>query len=300
MRGASAAPAVRVRRHTISDMCHLESLTSKQRTLLAQWLPGLHVVRDHSWKLVDNAVLEVEALGARYIVKADGPSHHHTLRELDAHEAWLGPLTTIGRAPRLVAGDRDAKVLVTEYQSGDLVMGSPAQEEPDTFRQAGRLLAGLHAQAGRLDGEYEAAENAKALRNLGGRHRIPWRAARQLRSEISGWPDEPVHTVPTHGDWQPRNWLVHEGRISAIDFGRAALRPALTDWLRLAARDFQVDPRREQAFVEGYGADPRTDPAWYRERVREAVNTAVWAHGVGDEPFEAQGMAMIERVLATG
>lgn len=288
-----------VLRNTILDMCQLESLTSKQRTLLAQWLPGVRVVRDHSWKLVDNAVLEVEALGRRYIVKADGSSHHHTLRELDAHEAWLEPLTTLGRAPRLVAGDRDAKILVTEYLSGNLVMGSPAQDEPDTFRQAGGLLAALHAQPGRLDGGYEAAENAKALRNLSGRHRIPGRTARQLRSVISAWPDEPVRTVPTHGDWQPRNWLVHEGRISAIDFGRAALRPALTDWLRLAARDFQVDPRREQAFVEGYGADPRTDQAWYRERVREAVNTAVWAHSVGDEPFEAQGMAMIERVLAT-
>lgn len=39
--------------------------------------------------------------------------------------------------------------------------------------------------------------------------------------------------------------------------------------------------------------DPREPAAWWRERVREAVNTAVWAHAVGDEPFEMEGHAML-------
>lgn len=30
----------------------------------------------------------------------------------------------------------------------------------------------------------------------------------------------------------------------------------------------------------------------------EAIGTAVWAHAVGDEPFEAQGRRMIDTVLA--
>jgi hypothetical protein len=90
---------------------------------------------------------------------------------------------------------------------------------------------------------------------------------------------------------------VHEGRISIIDFGRAALRPALSDWLRLEARDFRYDPAREVAFVEGYGADPRNSPLWFREQLREAINTAVWAYTVGDEPFESAGHAMIERLI---
>jgi hypothetical protein len=68
--------------------------------------------------------------------------------------------------------------------------------------------------------------------------------------------------------------------------------------LRLEARDFRDDPAREAAFVEGYGTDPREPAAWFRERLREAVNTAVWAHLVGDAPFEAQGHEMIDRVLA--
>jgi thiamine kinase-like enzyme len=104
--------------------------------------------------------------------------------------------------------------------------------------------------------------------------------------------------VPTHGDWQPRNWLVHDGLVRVIDFGRAAMRPAMTDLARLAAQDFLRDPRLEAAFMDGYGADPREASGWYRARVREAVATAAWAHRVGDETFEAQGHRMISSALA--
>lgn len=276
----------------------LASLSTVQRDLLMTWLPGLRVVRDHGWGLVENVVLEVTVDAERYIVKADGESNHHVAREIDAHEQWLSPWVALGRAPRLVASDRAASILVTEYLPGELVLGSPAQHVPDTFRQAGELLAMLHAQPGRVGASYEADENAKVLRNLDKAHRIGPTVEASLRELICPWPAEPVSLVPTHGDWQPRNWLVQAGRISVIDFGRAALRPALSDWLRLEARDFRVDGAREAAFVEGYGGDPREVSAWFRERLREAVNTAVWAHAVGDEPFEAQGHAMIERVLA--
>jgi hypothetical protein len=51
-----------------------------------------------------------------------------------------------GRAPRLVVGDRTAKILVTEFLAGELVFGSRAQECLDTFRQAAlrlRVAAGI-------------------------------------------------------------------------------------------------------------------------------------------------------------
>lgn len=276
----------------------LASLNCAQRELLAEWLPDLRVVRDHSWGLVDNVVLEVAAGGRRYVVKADGEAHHHISRELDAHERWLGPWVASGRAPRLVAGDRAAEIIVTEYLPGELVLGSPAQQEPETFRQAGELLAGLHGQPGWLDASYEQEENAKILRNLDKPHRIAPTLERTLRGIVSSWPSQPVTVVPTHGDWQPRNWLVHDGRISVIDFGRSAMRPVLSDWVRLEARDFRADRAREVAFVRGYGTDPREPEAWFRERLREAINTAVWAHLIGDAAFEEQGHQMIERALA--
>lgn len=275
----------------------LESLSPAQRELLETWLPRPRAVRDHGWGLVDSAVLEVVSGGERFIVKADGEAQHHITRELDAHERWVAPWVAAGRAPQLVAGDRAAKVLVTRYLPGHLVLGSPAQRETDTFRQAGELLAMLHAQPDAVDRDYEANENRKVLSNLERPHRIDPADTERVRAAVGSWPHEPTTVVPTHGDWQPRNWLEHDGRIGVIDFGRAALRPALSDWLRLEARDFRHDRARADAFVEGYGADLRGSDAWVRERVREAVNTAVWAHGVGDEPFEREGHHMIERAL---
>ncbi|MDT0203388.1 aminoglycoside phosphotransferase family protein [Nocardioides sp. AE5] len=278
-------------------MPSIGSLSASQSTLLARWLPGHRVVRDLGWGLVDSVVLEVESGGKHYVVKADGPTNHHVARELTAHEQWLEPWVSAGRAPQLIAGDRAAKILLSEYLPGALVLDSPAQEEPDVFRQAGALLAALHAQQGGIDRDYEARENRKVLQNLEKPHRIAPEVATRLRRTIESWATPPVVVVPTHGDWQPRNWLIADGQVSAIDFGRAAMRPAITDWLRLDARDFRADPSREAAFVEGYGSDPREPEAWFRERLREAVNTAVWAHQVGDEAFEAQGHQMIERAL---
>lgn len=276
----------------------LAKLSPAQRARLDHWLPGARVIHDHSWGLVDNVVLEVESAHEQYIVKADGESTHQIGRELDAYEQLLSPWISIGRAPRLVAADRTAEILVTAYLPGDLVLGSPGQKELDTFRQAGELLAMMHGQSGPTDSPYEALENAKVLRNLDKPHRIAPAREASLRAIVSSWPTDPVALVPTHGDWQPRNWLIHQGQVRVIDFGRAAMRPALSDWLRLEARDFRDDTAREDAFIAGYGGDPRQPDAWLRERIREAINTAVWAYSVGDEAFEAQGHAMIERALA--
>ncbi|WP_202912120.1 hypothetical protein [Nesterenkonia muleiensis] len=88
-----------------------------------------------------------------------------------------------------------------------------------------------------------------------------------------------------------------DGTIRGIDFGRAALRPAAKDFERLAAQEFRWHPGSEGAFLCGYGADPREPAAWFRQRVRAAIGTAVWAFQVGDEDFEAQGHRMIKDVL---
>jgi len=75
------------------------------------------------------------------------------------------------------------------------------------------------------------------------------------------------------------------------------MRPALTNFARLAAQDFRRDPSLEKAVLDGYGPDPREKQAWHRSRVREAISTAAWAYRVGDESFEAQGHRMIADAL---
>ena len=274
-------------------------LPADQQAVLDGWLPGAVVVADHSWSLGLRYVLELEHDGECYALKAGGADDGHMAREINAHDRWLEPWTSRGFAPQRVASDRELRMLLTRWLPGALVEGTPAASDPDTFRQAGVLLRLLHDQSGVVDHDYERRETDKSLTWLAKPHRIAPDVEARLRVAIDTWDTElSADLVPTHGDWQPRNWLVDRGAISAIDFGRADLRPAATDLARLAAQDFRRDPSLERAFLEGYGTDLRSPAAWRRMLVREAISTAVWAYQVGDEPFEQQGHRMIAEALA--
>ncbi|GAA5147762.1 hypothetical protein GCM10023340_20650 [Nocardioides marinquilinus] len=288
----------------MSGLGGLSSLTPRQRALVEGWLPGVEVEADLGWGLVDTVVLRVAHAGETLTVKASGPANGHLVREVRAHREWLAPWTSIGRAPVLRHADVDERVIVTTHLPGDLVQGTPAAADPDVHRQAGVLLALLHGQPSIVDDDHEARENARMLRWLDGEHRIAADVESRLRGLVAGWPTPPSVLVPTHGDWQGRNWLVHRGVVSVIDLGRADLRPAQTDLARLAEREWRGAPHLEAAFVEGYGADPRDTggedgrDGWWRLRVREAVGVACWAFGVGDEPFEAEGHRALAELLA--
>lgn len=277
----------------------VEQLTMRQQSLLSVWLPDAVVKQNHSWGLVGTTVLElVDADGAAYIAKAGDDADHNIARELTAHEQWLEPWVRFGRAPRLVHGDRNAKLLVTEYMPGQLVESSAQEFDPGVYVQAGELLARFHGQHAVIDdGVFETQQKQKALAWLGRPHRIAADIADRLTEEVRSWPTPPSAIVPTHGDWQPRNWLIHDGRVGVIDFGRAELRPAHTDFGRLAVQQFRTNPSLEKAFLTGYGADPRDPGAWHRLRVTDAISTAGWAYRVGAEDFERQGHRMIADVI---
>jgi thiamine kinase-like enzyme len=164
-----------------------------------------------------------------------------------------------------------------------------SRRDRDTYRQAGELLALLHGQAGIVDEAFEEAENARALAWLDRGHRIATEVESRLRDEIAAWPDAVATLVPTHGDWQPRNWLTDGGTVRVIDFGRAALRPAMSDFARLAAQDFARSAALEAGFLEGYGPDPREPQAWHRTRVREAIGTACWRTPSATWPSRSRG-----------
>ena len=70
----------------------------------------------------------------------------------------------------LVHGDAGAKIVVTRYLPGELVLGSKHARAPSAYRQAGRLLALLHAQAHVTDDDYDRRENEKSLAWLAGPH----------------------------------------------------------------------------------------------------------------------------------
>ncbi|MEO7129831.1 MAG: aminoglycoside phosphotransferase family protein [Dermatophilaceae bacterium] len=274
------------------------ALSPSQQRIIDGWFPGAEVVADLSWGLVDTVVLHLRHDRGEAVVKAAGPDNGHIAREIVAHERWTGPWVSAGRVGCLLHSDRAHNVIALSYLPGVLVQGTPAADDPDTYRQAGALLAAYHRQATRISPSYEAEMDARALRWLDGDHRISAETETRLRGVIASHDLPPTELVPTHGDWQTRNWLVDDGQILVIDLGRADWRPASTDFARLARREWEGRPELEQAFLAGYGGDPREPAAWRRTLLREAIGTASWAHQVGDELFEEQGHRMIAQALA--
>jgi len=208
-------------------------LSEAQATLLHHWAPDLQVLADWSWGLTDTVVLHARAGGRDVVVKAAGTRNHHIGREIAAHRQWVAALAGRGRAPRLLWCDEAANLLVTEHLDGELVLGTRAEGDPSTYAQAGELLAVLHGQGARVDEDYERRQNARALQWLDGPHRIDPATEAELRARVFDFPCHPTVLVPTHGDWQPRNWLRNGGEVRVIDFGRAEWRPAHTDFARL-------------------------------------------------------------------
>ena len=272
-------------------------LTAAQQRRVDRWLPGAVVVEDLSWGLVDATVLHVGSDRGEVIVKAGGPDNHHLVREIAGHRGFTGPWLGERRIGRMTHADEGLRLIVLEYLPGVLVEGTAAATDPQTHRQAGRLLALLHGQATRVDPLYEARMDARALEWLDGEHRIPPATEARILEVIAGHDHPPAVLVPTHGDWQPRNWLVHRDRVLVIDLGRADWRPALTDFGRLSAQQWRGRPDLEAAFLDGYGDDPREPDAWRRTLLREAIGTACWAGRVGDEAFEQQGHRMVDDAL---
>jgi hypothetical protein len=162
-------------------------------------MPGYVVEHDLSWGLIETTVLQVRHGGDRFVVKAGGPTDRHIKRELRAHREFLGPWTAIGRAPRLVHGDADAKLVVTGYLPGRLVENDPTRLDPDTYRKAGELLRLLHAQPGVIDDAYHSREATASLAWLDRPNRIDPPTKERLRAEIASWTSDPVLLVPTHG-----------------------------------------------------------------------------------------------------
>ncbi len=279
-------------------MTDLPRLDPGQQGLVHQWLPDAELVADLSWELMGTAVLRLRTSDGDRIVKAGGPANHHIGREIDAHLGFTHPWVAKGRAARMVTYDRGTNMLLLDFLPGVLVQGHPSEADPAIYRQAGAMLAVFHAQGARIDDTYEARMNQKQLDWLERPHRIAPATVAQLRRLLLDDTPEPVTLVPTHGDWHPRNWLIDDGIVRAIDFGRFDWRPAFTDFARLAVRQFAANPALEAAFLDGYGSDPRNPSLWRTLLIREAIGTAVWAYQVGDEAFELEGHRMIANVLS--
>ncbi len=284
-------------------------LTTRQRELLNQWLGPFEVIADHSWPLQDTAVLQLRAVGSgngdgdgngngkNFIVKASSTSHH-IAREIRAHQSGVPSLP--GRIPTMRFSSMEDGILVTDFIPGTLVQGTPAEFDASTYRQAGQLLALLQQPHGESL-EYFPALKAKTVDVLArSEDLLSAHEHARLNLEIGGLRPGTVSLTFTHGDYQPRNWLLNDERINIIDFGRADDRHWTSDLVRLHHQQFQGRPDLEAAFYAGYGreVDAAETDIWRLENLNQAVGTVLWAHQIGDAVFEQQGREMVERLLA--
>ena len=274
-----------------------EGITDEQTRLLGSWLGGFTLVSDYSWPLQDTTVLHVVAPSGAFIVKASTTSHH-IRREISAHARGFAGLA--GRVPALKHASVEAGILVTEFLPGTLVQGTPAENDPETYRQAGQLLKRIHQPAG--DSRHYAKALAMKTRAWMDRaHGLVTEAdLRRLSHELDRLNPGMVPLVATHGDYQPRNWLQDNGQIKVIDFGRAEKRPWVHDLVRLTHQQFVHRPGLAEAFHEGLGrtVGPAEADLWRLENLNQAVGTVVWANQIGDTAFEQSGREMVERVLS--
>ncbi|RCK61637.1 phosphotransferase family protein [Microbacterium sorbitolivorans] len=274
-------------------------LDSAKAERVTRWIGESELVANLSWGLVDTVVLHVRSPVGDVIVKTAGPGNHHIGREIAAHRGGTEPLVAVGRTSRMLHTDGALNLLVLEYQTGVLVQGSGLELSADVHRQAGAMLRLMHSAAPAPGGEdYVRTILDRASRWLATEHRIAAELVRRSAEILKSASALPVRLVPTHGDWHTRNWLIDDGFVKAIDFGRFAYRAASSDLTRLAVKEWRGRPDLEHAFLDGYGEDPRDPELWRLELLGEAIGTAAWAYQVKDEKFEAQGHRKLSEALA--
>jgi tRNA A-37 threonylcarbamoyl transferase component Bud32 len=266
------------------------------RSTLNEWLGPWEVLADHSWPLQDTTVLHIRSAVGEHIVKL----RDQVGQEIDACLRAQALLSH--RAPRLEHHDARAGILVTSYLPGELVEGTRAESDPDVYQQAGELLARLQAPA-EVSGSYAEKALAVVSRRIAeAEGLLPEPQLAGLRERAGRFTPRPVRLHFTHGDYQPRNWVIDNGRVSVIDFERGQDRSWVSDLVRLQNQQFTGHPERERAFMAGLGRPVEDEDAELLaiESLRQSLGTVVWAHGIGDKGFEEHGRTMITRFLQQG
>lgn len=274
----------------------MQDLTDAQRSLLDEWLGDWTVTRDHSWPLQDTIVLHASAGSRNFIVKA-GRTSHHIDREIAAHEQFLGRFTAW--VPRLIHASAAEHILVTEFLPGELVEGTDAEWEPETYRQAGARLRELLIP-GSVSDDYLTRLKDSARRSMGiATGLVDGDQLLRLEDMLDSIPTRPAPLSFTHGDYQPRNWLKDNDQLLVIDFGRAAQRHWTSELVRLHSQQFVGHVDLSQAFFSGLERQltPEDSDVFQLERIQQAVGTVVWANAINDDDFEEHGREMIRLIL---
>ncbi|SDZ24215.1 Phosphotransferase enzyme family protein [Micromonospora pattaloongensis] len=190
------------------------------------------------------------------IVKAHRSPERHT-QEVHAYRTRIPALED--RAPRLLAATDDPPAIVVTAVPGVPLAGRQLEPEAeqDAYRQAGQLLAALHAAGpARLEPDWIAWLVERAEYWI---HRAEDRITASRRSEIRAHMQAlrdlaPLPARPCHLDFMPRNMIYSDdGVVRLIDFEHSRYDLPARDLVRLATRIWPFRPDLRDSFLEGYG-----------------------------------------------
>ncbi|MFT3852935.1 MAG: aminoglycoside phosphotransferase family protein [Ilumatobacteraceae bacterium] len=235
--------------------------------------------------------------GGRHVV---GKAHRQAEKfaaELHAYRRWVPAIAD--RAPTLLGADPVAQVLLLGHVAGR----PPEAADPRLHRRAGSLLARFHAAevTVRLDGFHDhwrsRLDDWMARARPGVLTETEVDTAGHHLAVVAGLPDP--DGVPTHRDWQPRNWLLDDGgELWAIDFEHARIAAWFEDVMRLWWQEWRAVPELSDAFFEGYGrALDDVERRWLMATSAVAhVSTIVWADEHDDAAFGAAARAHLASI----
>ncbi|WP_328580444.1 aminoglycoside phosphotransferase family protein [Streptomyces sp. NBC_00370] len=265
-------------------------------------------IRDASHPRENSRVWElVRADGCRYYLKIS-PNARMYQRETFAlrHAA---PALGAGRAPQLRASSAEHLSLLTTAVPGRPVksLALSAAEEYEAHRQAGLLLARLHA-AGDLTGHWRteaqgalraAAHGAERhLREAGDRLTPAERTlVGRLAAELCMIGPLPLGFI--HGDAWPRN-LIWSGHSAWLDFERSRFAPVAQEFVQLACEVWADRPQLRAACFSGYGRELTSEESHALMCLAglDAVSALVWGESHNDPLVAARGRRTLDRLMA--
>ncbi|HUF73055.1 MAG TPA: choline/ethanolamine kinase family protein [Gammaproteobacteria bacterium] len=144
--------------------------------------------------------------------------------------ALLGVLADVGIAPRPIAFDEGARVLVTEFLEGAAPLSSESLRRPGCIEAAARCLLRLHAVDVDVPRFAPAVYAERYVANAGGpqslskRDRERHEELRDLALAFDGHP-----ATLCHNDLLAENLLVGDDGLKLIDFDYAVTAPPVVD-----------------------------------------------------------------------
>ncbi|MBO1329896.1 phosphotransferase enzyme family protein [Streptomyces sp. VRA16 Mangrove soil] len=216
------------------------------------------------------------------------------------------------RAPQLIASlPQDLALLLSPVDGRPLrQLTLRRAEEAAAHRQAGRLLALLHAAGEPTGPRRREAEDAVAVVADGAERHIAAAGerlgpaerdlVRTCAARLAHLPPLPMAFL--HGDAWPRNLLWNGTTAAWIDFERARCGAAVQDFVLLACSVWPTRPDLRTALLTGYGRQltPDEEIALMCLSAVDAAGCLAWGPDHDDPQVTARGRRTLDRMLREG